>query len=42
MPYYSGDLIEEVISQNDIVEVVSEYVTLKKKWKKLHGTMSFS
>ena len=30
MAYYSEDLIEEVISQNDIVEVISEYVTLKK------------
>lgn len=30
MAYYSEDLIEEVISQNDIVDVISEYVALKK------------
>lgn len=28
---YSDDIIEEVINSNDIVDVVSQYVTLKKK-----------
>ena len=42
MAYYSEDLIEEVISQNDIVDVISEYVALKKKWQKLYGTMPVS
>ena len=41
MPYYSGDLIEEVISQNDIVEVVSEYVTLKKSGRNYMGLCPF-
>ena len=41
MPYYSSDLIEEVISQNDIVEVVSEYVTLKKSGRNYMGLCPF-
>ena len=41
MPYYSGDLIEEVISQNDIVEVVSEYVNLKKSGRNYMGLCPF-
>ncbi len=41
MPYYSGDLIEEVISQNDIVEVISEYVTLKKSGRNYMGLCPF-
>lgn len=41
MPYYSDDLIEEVVSQNDIVEVVSEYVTLKKSGRNYMGLCPF-
>ena len=29
--YYSDELIEEVRSRNDIVDVISGYVSLKKK-----------
>ncbi len=41
MTYYSDDLIEEVISQNDIVEVISEYVTLKKRGRNFIGLCPF-
>ena len=41
MAYYSGDLIEEVISQNDIVEVISEYVVLKKSGRNYMGLCPF-
>ena len=41
MAYYSEDLIEEVISQNDIVEVISEYVTLKKSGRNFVGVCPF-
>lgn len=41
MAYYSEDLIDEVISQNDIVEVISEYVTLKKRGRNFIGLCPF-
>lgn len=41
MAYYSEDLIDEVISQNDIVDVVSEYVTLKKSGRNFVGLCPF-
>lgn len=41
MAYYSDDLIEEVISQNDIVEVISEYVALKKRGRNFVGLCPF-
>lgn len=41
MAYYSEDLIEEVISQNDIVEVISEYVALKKSGRNFMGLCPF-
>lgn len=41
MAYYSDDLIEEVISQNDIVEVVSEYVQLTKSGRNYMGRCPF-
>lgn len=41
MAYYSEDLIEEVISQNDIIEVISEYVNLKKSGRNFMGLCPF-
>ncbi len=41
MAYYSEDLIEEVISQNDIVDVISEYVPLKKSGRNFVGLCPF-
>lgn len=41
MAYYSDELIEEVISQNDIVDVISEYVTLKKSGRNFIGLCPF-
>lgn len=41
MAYYSDELIEEVISQNDIVEVVSEYVQLTKSGRNYMGRCPF-
>lgn len=41
MAYYSDDLIEEVISQNDIVDVISEYVSLKKSGRNYMGLCPF-
>jgi len=31
MPYFSDDIIEEVRSRNDIVDVIGQYVHLRKK-----------
>ena len=41
MAYYSDDLIEEVISSNDIVDVISEYVVLKKRGRNYIGLCPF-
>ncbi|MBR1883940.1 MAG: hypothetical protein IJ809_03220 [Clostridia bacterium] len=41
MAYYTDDFIEEVISQNDIVEVVSEYVPLTKRGRNFMGLCPF-
>lgn len=41
MPYYSDDLIEEVRSRNDIVDVISGYVNLKKKGSTYFGLCPF-
>ena len=41
MAYYSDGLIEEVISQNDIIDVISEYVTLKKSGRNFMGLCPF-
>ena len=41
MPYYSDELIEEVRSANDIVDVVSDYVRLQKKGNTYLGLCPF-
>lgn len=41
MPYYSDDLIEEVRSANDIVDVISGYVRLQKKGSTYFGLCPF-
>ncbi|MCI9531262.1 MAG: DNA primase [Lachnospiraceae bacterium] len=41
MPYYSDDQIEEVRTANDIVDVVSSYVALKKKGSQYMGLCPF-
>lgn len=41
MAYYSEDLIEEVISVCDIVDVISEYVPLKKSGRNFMGLCPF-
>lgn len=39
MPYYSDDIIEEVRSRNDIVDVISQYVRLLTKGQYLFWTL---
>ncbi len=41
MPFYSDDLIEEVRSRNDIVDVISGYVKLQKKGSTYFGLCPF-
>lgn len=41
MPYYSDDIIEEVRSGNDIVDVISSYVKLQKKGSTHFGLCPF-
>lgn len=41
MPYYSDELIEEVRSANDIVDVISGYVHLQKKGNDYFGLCPF-
>ena len=41
MPYYSDELIEEVRSRNDIVDVIGDYVRLKKKGSTYFGLCPF-
>ncbi len=41
MPYYSDELIEEVRSANDIVDVISGYVRLQKKGSTYFGLCPF-
>ena len=39
--YYSEELIEEVRSRNDIVDVISGYVRLQKKGSSYFGLCTF-
>ena len=41
MPYYSDELIEEVRSANDIVDVISGYVRLQRKGSNHFGLCPF-
>ncbi len=41
MPYYSDELIEDVRSRNDIVDVVGQYVRLQKKGNTYFGLCPF-
>ncbi|MBO5372103.1 MAG: DNA primase [Lachnospiraceae bacterium] len=41
MPFYSDDLIEEVRSKNDVVDVISGYVRLQKKGSTYFGLCPF-
>lgn len=41
MPFYSEDLIEEVRSKNDILDVISGYVKLQKKGSSYFGLCPF-
>lgn len=41
MPYYSDELIEEVRSRNDIVDVIGDYVRLQKKGSTYFGLCPF-
>ena len=41
MAFYSDDLIEEIRSKNDIVDVISQYVTLQKKGSTHFGLCPF-
>ena len=41
MAFYSDELIEEVRSRNDIVDVISGYVSLKKKGRDYFGLCPF-
>ena len=41
MVRYSDDIIEEIINSNDIVDVVSQYVTLKRSGRNFLGLCPF-
>ena len=41
MPYYSDEIIEEVRSRTDIVDVISKYVNLQKKGSQYFGLCPF-
>ncbi|MEG0521381.1 MAG: DNA primase [Clostridia bacterium] len=41
MAYYSDELLEEVLSQNDIVEIIGEQLQLKKKGRNYFGCCPF-
>ena len=41
MVFYNGDLIEEIRSSNDIVDVISQYVVLKRSGRNFFGLCPF-
>ena len=41
MPFYSDELVEEVRSRNDIVDIVSQYVHLQKRGSTYFGLCPF-
>ncbi len=41
MPYYSDEIVEEVRSKTDIVDVISQYVNLQKKGSQYFGLCPF-
>ncbi len=41
MPYYSDEIVEEVRSRTDIVDVISQYVSLQKKGSQYFGLCPF-
>ena len=41
MPYYSDEIVEEVRSRSDIVDVISQYVGLQKKGSQYFGLCPF-
>ena len=41
MPYFSDEIIEEVRSRNDIVDVISQYVRLNRKGSTYFGLCPF-
>lgn len=41
MPFYSDDIVEEVRSRTDIVDVISQYVNLQKKGSQYFGLCPF-
>ncbi|SEA23023.1 DNA primase [Pseudobutyrivibrio sp. ACV-2] len=41
MPYYSDDIVEEVRTKSDIVDVISHYVNLQKKGSQYFGLCPF-
>ena len=41
MPYYSDEIVEEVRSRSDIVDVISQYVNLQKKGSQYFGLCPF-
>ena len=40
--YYGEDIVEEVRRKTDIVDLIGQYVHLKKKGRKLFRPLSFS
>ena len=41
MVRYSDELLDEIRSRNDIVDVISQYVTLKRKGRNFFGLCPF-
>ena len=41
MVFYNEDLIEEIRSSNDIVDVISQYVVLKRSGRNFFGLCPF-